>query len=134
MPHPDDTFSHQLSRLTHELKRFCDLLELVPVWFRPHTDSITKHDLKEMEIRIMSAISDFATKQNAFNDRLDSSIQGLTDDVQFMTDQIAKLQASAGTVTPEDQALLDGLEARIAAATTKLEALDALTPPKPPVA
>ena len=75
---------------------------------------------------IMSAISDFAAKQNAFNDQMDTAVSGLTDDVKSLNDQIAELQASAGTVTPEDQALLDGITTRAQGIADKLAALDAL--------
>lgn len=82
----------------------------------------------------MSAISDFATKQNAFNDRLDAAIAGIQGDVDTLNAAILKLQNSAGAITPEDQATLDALQARGAGITAKLEALDALTPPTPPTA
>ncbi len=81
----------------------------------------------------MSAISDFKTKQDAFNDRMDKAIEGLQGDVKFLNDTIAALQASSGTVTPEDQVLLDQLTARGSAIADKLDALDAITPPAPPV-
>jgi len=80
----------------------------------------------------MSAISDFAKVQTAFQDRVDAAITDLQGDVQSLNDQIAALQASAGTVTPEDQALLDGIQTRSAAIANKLDALDALTPPVAP--
>lgn len=82
----------------------------------------------------MSKISDFATAQNAFNDRVDTAITGLQGDVQALNDKITELQNSPGTVTPEDQALLDALQARGETIAAKLEALDALTPPTPPPA
>ena len=98
---------------------------------------ITVKDLEHIHesIRIMaSAIAEFAAKQNAFNDRIDTAITDLQGDVQTLNDTIKALQNSAGAVTPEDQALLDNLQARAQTVTDKLEALDALTPPKPPVA
>ncbi len=101
-------------------------------WFKSHSGLATKHDLKALENKIMSAISDFATKQNAFNDRIDTAIADLQGDVKSLNDQIAALQASSGTVTPEDQALLDGITARASAVADKLDALDALTPPVAP--
>lgn len=82
--------------------------------------------------QIMTAISDFAAKQTTFNDQMDTAVSGLTDDVKNLNDQIAELQASPGTVTPEDQALLDGITARAQGIADKLTALDALTPPKVP--
>ncbi len=83
---------------------------------------------------IMSVISDFAAKQAAFNDRMDTAIADLQGDVKTLNDEIAKLQASSGAISAEDQALLDGLQTRAQGITDKLEALDALTPPPPPAA
>jgi predicted nucleic acid-binding Zn-ribbon protein len=88
--------------------------------------------IAETERKIMSAISDFAVKQDAFNDRQDAAITGLQGDVQALKDEITKLQNSPGTITPEDQATLDRIQARSETIATKLEALDALTPPTPP--
>lgn len=82
----------------------------------------------------MTAISEFAAKQNAHNDAIDAAVAGITDDIKVLNDTIAKLQASAGTITPEDQALLDALEVRGQTVADKLSALDALTPPPPPAA
>ncbi len=93
---------------------------------------VTQSDLHNLKIIIMSAISEFATKQNAFNDRMDKSIEGLTQDVQTLKDLIVQLQNTPGQITPEDQALLDNIEARSDVIATKLEALDALTPPPLP--
>jgi len=108
----------------------------------------TKHDLNAMEGRIMSAISDFAAKQKAFNERQAASIDkalasvdGLTTDVKALNDKITELQTSVGGVTPEDQALIDSLETQGSALADKLDGvatalatLDAQTPPTPPTA
>lgn len=84
--------------------------------------------------KIMSAISDFADKMKVHNDHVEQAITGLQGDVKNLTDQIAALQASVGKITAEDQALLDGIEARASTIHDKLDALDALTPPiMPPV-
>jgi phage-related protein len=82
---------------------------------------------------IMSAISDFATKMASFQTRIDTAISDLQGDVDNLTKQIAALQASSGTVTPEDQALLDGIQSTASGVADKLDALDALTPPVAPV-
>lgn len=89
--------------------------------------------INKMEVRIMSIISDFAARQNAYNDKLDQAHSGLTDDIQAMKEIIEKFQNTPGAITPEDQALLDELETRAATAVAKAEALDNLTPPAPPV-
>lgn len=83
----------------------------------------------------MSVISDYATAQAAFNARIETSVNGITADVTSLNDKITELQNSPGRISPEDQALLDGLQAQGAALATKLEALDAIVtvpPPAPP--
>lgn len=90
------------------------------------------HRLAEMENNIMSKISEFATAQNAHNDRQDAAVTDLQGDIQALNDKITELQNSPGGITPEDQALLDALQARGESISTKLEALAALTPPTPP--
>lgn len=80
----------------------------------------------------MSAVSQFAAAQNAFNVKMDASIAGLTGDIKKLNDEIAQLQNSPGNITPEDQALLDGLQERGQTISDKLAALDALTPPAVP--
>jgi len=80
-----------------------------------------------------TAIETFAAAQNAFQDTIDAGISGLTGDIKFLNDTIAQLQASAGQISPSDQALLDSLEARAKSAADRVAALDALTPPVVPV-
>lgn len=87
-----------------------------------------------MEKRIMSKISEFLAKQTAHNDKQDAAHEDLAGDIKFLTDKIIELQNSPGPISPEDQAGLDAMEARTAAATAKLEALAAQTPPAPPPA
>ncbi len=83
---------------------------------------------------VMSAISDFSTKVNAAFDTLGTAVDGLVTDIQTLNDEIKKLQDSAGTVTPEDQALLDEIQTRAQGVADKAKALDDLTaaPPTPP--
>ena len=90
------------------------------------------HLINERYSQIMSAISDFNDKLKAFFDRQDTAITDLQGDVKSLQDQIAALQNSTGTITPEDQALLDGITTRVSAVSDKLDALDALTPPAAP--
>jgi peptidoglycan hydrolase CwlO-like protein len=105
---------------------------------RPDRDTVRLfkmiHRLSLQLFIIMSAISEFASKVSAFFDRQDVAISDLQGDVDNLTAQIAALQASAGFITPEDQALLDGIQARAQVLSDKLDALDALTPPATPVA
>jgi predicted nucleic acid-binding Zn-ribbon protein len=82
--------------------------------------------------RIMSAISDFAAKQQQFNSRIDTAVEGLTGDVAELNRKIQELQQTPGAITPEDQNLLDELQQRGELIAQKLEALDSMTPPPPP--
>lgn len=80
----------------------------------------------------MSAISEFAAQQEAFNARLDAAVTDIQGDVASLKQQIADLLASAGTISPEDQAALEALNARSSEIASKLEALAAETPPPVP--
>lgn len=88
----------------------------------------------ENQSKIMSAISDFAAKQDANNAAIDSAIAGLSTDIDTLNAEIKTLQGSAGAITPEDQATLDRLDAAGQSAADKLDALDAQTPPPVPPA
>ena len=81
----------------------------------------------------MSAISEFAAKQDAFNNRLGAAIDGIVADVASLNAKIEELQNTQGQITPEDQALLDSLQAKGEQLATALEAVDALTPPVVPI-
>lgn len=87
--------------------------------------------IAQLEIHIMSKISEFADKQKTFNDQVGAAIDGISADIKGLNDKITELQNSAGTVTPEDQALLDDLQARGQVLADKAAALDAATPPVP---
>ena len=125
----DDNNNHRiLDKIFQVVKRLEENEKNEFRWFKSQ-EFATKNDLKETERKIMSKISEFADRQNAFNDKMDVAITGVTGDVKTLNDLIAELQATQGAITAEDQALLDQIEVRAVAITTKLEALDALTPP-----
>jgi hypothetical protein len=130
-----EELSHQISEadslLTHELHRFMrritDELDCVKV-----IQSETLDNVRKTRNTIMSAISDFATAQNAFNDQIDTAVAGLTGDIAALNAKINELQNSPGAITPADQALLDAIQSRAAGVATKLTALDDLTAPAIP--
>ncbi len=103
----------------------------IDVHVHHHGDPVLVHIHQCLE-KIMSAISDFASKVKAHQDAEDAAIAGLTQDVQTLNDKITALQNSQGQITPEDQALLDDITARGQTIADKLTALDALTPPPAP--
>lgn len=79
--------------------------------------------LAQLEGNIMSAISDWAARVGP---KLDRVQQGL-DVVQAL---VEKLQNTPGVLTPEDQALLDQIDAKIDAIATDADSV----PAQPPVA
>ncbi len=79
-------------------------------------------------LKIMSAISDFAAKQAEFQKRIDAAVADLQGDIQSLNDKITALQNTQGQITPEDQALLDQIQATSSQVADKLDALDAITP------
>lgn len=93
----------------------------------------------------MSAISDYEAKVDAaFTaigssvDSIVASVAGVSGDVDRLKATILALQNSAGTVTPEDQALLDksetavnALASRVSGVKDALAALDAATEEAP---
>lgn len=105
-----------------------------------------EHKQKKRDRKTMSALSDFLAKQTAFNSRQATAIDavvagvaGVSADVDTLNAKITELQNSIGTVSPEDQAAIDSLQAQGEALSTKLEAastaltaLDAANPPPPP--
>ena len=121
-----------LNQVIDDVRRLSEEHKTEAAWFKSHANLVTLKDLKAMERKIMSVISEFATKQTAFNERQSTAIDGLSTDVKALQEKIEELQNSPGEITPEDQALLDDLTTRAEGITAKLEALDNLTPPVPP--
>lgn len=93
-----------------------------------------RHLLKilQNQEKIMSKISDFAAAMTAFTDRQDKAVADLQEDVKTLNDKITELQNTAGQITPEDQKLLDDIQAHASTVADKLDALDAQTPPPVP--
>lgn len=97
--------------------------------------------MAELKETIMSVLSDFVNRVDAkfttISDAVDgivTSQTGVTSDIAGLKALILQLQNSPGGITPEDQALLDALEAKInttsdkvAATAAALAALDAET-------
>jgi hypothetical protein len=100
--------------------------------FRAQLEKIS-HQLTHTERNIMTAIADFAAAQKAHNDRIDAALTGLAGDIDTLNATIATLQSTQGTITAEDQGLLDTLQAQGEALSARIEAADALTPPVVPV-
>jgi septal ring factor EnvC (AmiA/AmiB activator) len=81
----------------------------------------------------------FAEQDDANVARIIKSVEGVTGDIATLNATIKRLQESQGQVTPEDQALIDQIQAqgnalrqKQASLASALEALDESTPPTPP--
>lgn len=96
----------------------------------------TKHDareIKNMSGKILAAIAAFATAQTAHNAEIEKAIDGVVGDIGTLNAEITKLKEQVGDdISPEAQAILDGLLAKSAAIVANVQALDALTPPAVP--
>lgn len=123
-----------LSLLTCLLETDLEQRKIELEWFKSHYDLATKQDLRKLKEQIMSAISDFGARVDAAFEKLGVAVDGVASDVAFLKEEIRKLQENPGPITPEDQAILDGIESRVGALSAKVEALDAATeqPPVPP--
>ncbi len=82
----------------------------------------------------MSAISEFAAKQDAHNAKVAADLDTISGKIADMNTLIGQLQNSSGSVTPEDQALLDKIEAAGKDLEAKADAVAGVVPPTPPVA
>ena len=99
-------------------------------WLRAMTPA-TKHDLDQVKKEIMSAITDWAAKEDADLTAINATLDGIVTGVAGLDELIKQLQNSPGTLSPEDQAVLDRIEAASAALVTKAGAIDT-SAPKPP--
>jgi len=87
----------------------------------------------------LKSFQQFQQQDEAAVDQIVAAFNGLVIDDKTQKDLIAKLQASQGQVTPEDQTLIDQIQAandarsaKVADIAAKLKALDESTPPPLP--
>lgn len=81
---------------------------------------------------LMSAITDFAAKQTAFNTDLSNQLDAMQTDITALNAKIATLQNSPGTISPADQATLDSLVTAGTSLQAKADALANMESPTPP--
>jgi chromosome segregation ATPase len=108
------------------------MVNLLSRWALAIIARLVHSEIHKLEVKIMSKISEFAAAQNAVNDRIDAAVNGLQEDVQGLMAKIEELQNNPGEISPEDQVLLDQIQARGQAIAEKLELLDAINPPPVP--
>jgi len=100
-------------------------------WFRSHCLPATKQDLKETEDKIMSAITDWAAKEQVSLDAISSTLDGILVGIAALDALIIAFQNSPGTLNAVDQAALDAIQTSSASLLTKSQGI-VLTPPTPP--
>lgn len=79
----------------------------------------------------MTTLTEFTASLTTFLDTQETILTDLQGDIKFLTDKITELQ-NAGGLTPEQQAAVDALQARLQPLQAKFQALDDLTPPVAP--
>lgn len=82
--------------------------------------------------KTMSAFDAYVTAQKGFNDSMSTSISEISDDVAALNAKIAALQNAPGTLTTEQQAALDDLQATSSSLAQRLQAVNDMTPPAVP--
>lgn len=82
----------------------------------------------------MSKLTDFLDAQTAFNTELTSDLTAIAASIADLNAKITDLQNSAGTLSPEDQARIDAIQAAGTALVGQADALAGKTPPAPPAA
>ncbi len=81
----------------------------------------------------MSAITDFATKEQSDLDALNAKLDAIASGVTGLDEAIKQLQSTVTGLTPEEQAALDSVVSQSDALVAKASAIDT-TVPAPPTA
>jgi hypothetical protein len=87
-----------------------------------------------MPLTYKEAIQAYGVAAEQYQARIAAGIKGVADDVAAQNALIKQLQDNPGPISTEDQAILDKAEAAGVELASKLEALDAETPPVVPPA
>lgn len=96
-----------------------------------HTTEMILHRIEQMERKVMSAITDWAAKEQADLDAISGTLDGVVTGIKALDDKITALQSSPGTLSAEDQAALDAIQQASKALVAKSQAIS-VTPPAPP--
>lgn len=78
----------------------------------------------------MTAVTDFATKQQGFITGIETAITDITAEIQTLKDTIATLQA--GGLSADDQAALDAVSTSVSNIETSLQNIDTSNAPSTP--
>ncbi len=81
---------------------------------------------------VTESLKAFGDAMKAYQTKDQQDVDAITALIAALNAKIKELQDSAGTLTPEDQALLDSIQADGLTLEGKLDALAATTPPSIP--
>lgn len=84
--------------------------------------------IQKTQESIMSVITDWAAKQQADLTAISGVLDSIATGVNALDALIKQLQNTSGSITPEDQALLDQIEAQSAALVTKAQQINTQPP------
>lgn len=79
----------------------------------------------------MSKVSDFAQQEGAKLTEIQGAVGSIATGVKNLDDLINQLQNTPGEITPEDQALLDQIQAQSNDLLAQVQAIDTAAPAKP---
>jgi cell division protein FtsB len=113
---------------------------LFPSFWRDRPNNQTIRILARIELleitmsnTVHVAIAAYAASQTAFNQQLSDGLDEIKAGVVTLEQKITELQASDGSISDEDQATLDSLSTSVAALKSKVDDINNLNPPAPPV-
>lgn len=121
-------FEHKIAEGVEAVKALTLAVNDLVEWHKSHSQLATKHDLFEMEKRIMSQITDFAAQEQIKLDAISATLDGIVTGIAALDALITQLQNSPGTLSKADQAALDAIQASSQALVAKSGAIS-VTPP-----
>lgn len=121
---------HAISALVKELALDREQRKAEFDWIKSQAVFVTKADLKETESKIMSAITDWADKEDADLAAISDTLNGIVAGVAALDQLILDFQNSPGTLSQADQDRLDKIQAAVGALKTQAGAIST-APPTP---
>jgi hypothetical protein len=118
----DHDVSYAIREVSVEIKAVLE-------WLKSHANLATKHDLKELELKIMASQAELAAQLKANTEqaaKIGAETQTLLDKIRDLLEQLANQSG----VTPELQAAADALKAQLQVVDDLVP--DAATPPPTP--
>lgn len=97
-------------------------------WFRSRNSPATKQDLRELENKIMSAITAWAANDQAGLNAIGGNLNNIVTGIAALDALITQFQNSPGILSVSDQAALDGIQNAVKALVDQSAGI-VVTPP-----